>query len=228
MKNSVLIIEDDTKINNLIMNLLKEDYTIYQTYNAKEGLSLIFANNVDVIILDLGLPDMDGIEVIKEVRRCTTKPIVVVSARSFESDIVSALDLGADDYLVKPFRDSELRSRIKTAIRHSISNNILDVDMMFKYRNIRIDFNTASVYVNNELVNITTNEYKIIALLAKNAGRVLTYDYIIRTIWGPYANESTSSLRVHMANIRRKIEVNPADPKFIVTSIGIGYRFNVE
>ena len=228
MKNSILIIEDDIKINNLIMNLLKEEYTIYQAFNAKDGLSLVYANNVDVIILDLGLPDIDGIEVIKDVRRHTTKPVVVVSARSFESDIVTALDLGADDYLVKPFRDNELKSRIKTAIRHSISNNILDADMNFKYRNIRINFNTASVYVNNNLVNVTTNEYKIIALLAKNAGRVLTYDYIIRTIWGPYANESTSSLRVHMANIRRKIEINPADPKFIVTSIGIGYRFNID
>ncbi|MBR6071207.1 MAG: response regulator transcription factor [Acholeplasmatales bacterium] len=228
MKNSILIIEDDIKINNLIMNLLKEEYTIYQAFNAKDGLSLVYANNVDVIILDLGLPDIDGIEVIKDVRRHTTKPVVVVSARSFESDIVTALDLGADDYLVKPFRDNELKSRIKTAIRHSISNNILDADMIFKYRNIRINFNTASVYVNNNLVNVTTNEYKIIALLAKNAGRVLTYDYIIRTIWGPYANESTSSLRVHMANIRRKIEINPADPKFIVTSIGIGYRFNID
>lgn len=228
MKNSILIIEDDIKINNLIMNLLKEEYTIYQAFNAKDGLSLVYANNVDVIILDLGLPDIDGIEVIKDVRRHTTKPVVVVSARSFESDIVTALDLGADDYLVKPFRDNELKSRIKTAIRHSISNDILDADMIFKYRNIRINFNTASVYVNNNLVNVTTNEYKIIALLAKNAGRVLTYDYIIRTIWGPYANESTSSLRVHMANIRRKIEINPADPKFIVTSIGIGYRFNID
>ena len=226
MKNSVLIVEDDLKINNLVMNLLKEEYTIYQAFKAQEGLSLVYANNVDVIILDLGLPDMDGIEVIKDIRRHTTKPIVVVSARSFESDIVNALDLGADDYLIKPFRENELKSRIKTAIRHSISNNILDTDMIFKYRNLRIDFNTASVFVDNNLVNITSNEYKIIALLAKNAGRVLTYDYIIRTIWGPYANESTSSLRVHMANIRRKIEVNPADPKFIVTSIGIGYRFN--
>ena len=196
--------------------------------NSKEGLSLVYANNVDVIILDLGLPDIDGIEVIKDIRRHTTKPIVVVSARSFESDIVIALDLGADDYLIKPFRENELKSRIKTAIRHSISNNILDTEMVFKYRNIKIDFNTASVFVDNNLINITSNEYKIMALLAKNAGRVLTYDYIIRTIWGPYANESTSSLRVHMANIRRKIEINPADPKFIVTSIGIGYRFNID
>ena len=228
MKNSILIIEDDKKINDLIMNLLKEEYIINQAFNAKEGLSLVYANNVDVIILDLGLPDIDGIEVIKDIRRHTTKPIVVVSARSFESDIVIALDLGADDYLIKPFRENELKSRIKTAIRHSISNNILDTDMVFKYRNIKIDFNTASVFVDNNLINMTSNEYKIMALLAKNAGRVLTYDYIIRTIWGPYANESTSSLRVHMANIRRKIEINPADPKFIVTSIGIGYRFNID
>ena len=228
MKNSILIIEDDIKINNLIMNLLKDDYTINQAFNAKEGLSLIYANNVDVIILDLGLPDIDGIEVIKDVRRHTTKPIVVVSARSFESDIVTALDLGADDYLIKPFRDNELKSRIKTAIRHSIANNILDRDMIFTYKNFKIDFNKACVFVDDKLINITSNEYKIIALLAKNAGRVLTYDYIIRTIWGPYANESTSSLRVHMANIRRKIEINPAEPKFIVTSVGIGYRFNIE
>ena len=228
MKNSILIIEDDIKINDLINNLLKNEYTTYQAFNAKDGMSLIYANNIDVIILDLGLPDIDGIEVIENVRRHTTKPIVVVSARSFEADIVKALDLGADDYLVKPFRENELKSRIKTAIRHSISNDILESDMIFKYRNLKIDFNKAEVYVDNNLINITNNEYNIISLLIKNSGNVLTYDFIIRTIWWPYAKEDTSSLRVHMANIRRKIETNPADPKFIITSIGIGYRFNIE
>ena len=228
MKNSVIIIEDDKKINDLICNLLKNDYVIYQAFDGKEGLSLIFANSIDVVILDLGLPDMDGMEVIEKIRKFTTKPIVVVSARSFESDIVKALDGGADDYLIKPFRDNELKSRVKAAIRHSISNNILDQDMIFKYKNLSIDYNSAKLYVDNNYIQLTNNEYKIVALLAKNAGKVLTYDYIIRTIWGPYADESTSSLRVHMANIRRKIEVNPADPKFIITSIGIGYRFNFD
>lgn len=228
MKNSIIIIEDDKKINDLIYNLLKSEYTLYQSFNANDGMSLIFANNIDVIILDLGLPDLDGMEVIEKIRKYTTKPIVVVSARSFESDIVKALDLGADDYLIKPFRENELKSRVRAAIRHSISNNVLDTDMVFRYKNIRIDFNVAKLYIDNNYIQLTSNEYKIVALLAKNAGKVLTYDFIIRTIWGPYANESTSSLRVHMANIRRKIELNPADPKFIVTSIGIGYRFNFD
>ena len=228
VKNSIIIIEDDKRINDLIYSLLINEYSVFQSFNAKDGLVLLFANNVDLIILDLGLPDMDGMDVIKKIRETSRKPIVVVSARNFESDIVEALDLGADDYLIKPFRENELKSRVKTAIRHSFSSNILDKDMIFNYKNLSIDFNNAEVYLNSVKVQLTTNEYKIISLLAKNAGKVLTYDFIIKNIWGLYANESTSSLRVHMANLRRKIEENPADPKFIITSIGIGYKFNFE
>lgn len=228
MKNSVLIIEDDVKINKLISDILSEEYIVYQAYNAKEGMSLISANSVSVIILDLGLPDLDGMDVIEKVRKYTTTPILVVSARSNELDIVKALDSGADDYLVKPFRNNELKSRIKTAIRHSIANDILSTDMTFTYRNFVIDFNSKTVVIDNKSIQLTLNEYKIIELLCKNAGKVLTYDFIQRSIWGPFVDNSNSALRVHMANIRRKIENNPADPKFIITHVGIGYRFNID
>lgn len=226
LKNNILIIEDDKSINDLISSLLKDEYTVYQAFTAKEGLSLVSSNTIDVIILDLGLPDIDGIDVIIKIRKSMTTPIIVVSARNFESDIVKALDLGADDYLIKPFRNNELKSRVKIAIRHSISNNIINSDMTFKYMNFKIDYDKALVYVNNNLISITSNEYRILAILTKNAGKVLTYDYILKAIWGPNAGESNSSLRVHMANIRRKIEVNPADPQFIITHVGIGYSFN--
>jgi len=227
LKNNILIIEDDKSINNLISSLLKDEYTVYQAFTAKEGLSLVSSNTIDVIILDLGLPDLDGIDVIIKIRKSMTTPIIVVSARNFESDIVKALDLGADDYLIKPFRNNELKSRVKIAIRHSISNNIINFDMTFKYMNFKIDYDKALVYVDNKLIPITSNEYRILAILTKNAGKVLTYDYILKAIWGPNAGESNSSLRVHMANIRRKIEVNPADPQFIITHVGIGYSFNL-
>ena len=226
MKNNILIIEDDKSINDLISSLLKDEYTVYQAFSAKEGLSLVSSNTIDVIILDLGLPDIDGIDVIIKIRKSMTTPIIVVSARNFESDIVKALDLGADDYLIKPFRNNELKSRVKIAIRHSISSNIINSDMTFKYMNFKIDYDKALVYVNNNPISITSNEYRILAILTKNAGKVLTYDYILKAIWGPNAGESNSSLRVHMANIRRKIEVNPADPQFIITHVGIGYSFN--
>ena len=227
LKNNILIIEDDQRINDLILSLLKDDYIIYQAVTANEGISLLSANTIDVIILDLGLPDIDGIDVITTIRRSMTTPILVVSARSFESDIVKALDLGADDYLIKPFRNNELKSRVKTAIRHSISNNIISSEMTFKYLNFEIDYNKARVFVNNTQIQMTSNEYRILALLTKNAGKVLTYDYILKAIWGPNVGESNSSLRVHMANIRRKIEINPADPQFIITHVGIGYSFNL-
>lgn len=227
LKNNILIIEDDKSINDLISSLLKDEYTVYQAFTAKEGLSLVSSNTIDVIILDLGLPDIDGIDVIIKIRKSMTTPIIVVSARNFESDIVKALDLGADDYLIKPFRNNELKSRVKIAIRHSISNNIINFDMTFKYMNFKIDYDKALVYVDNKLIPITSNEYRILAILTKNAGKVLTYDYILKAIWGPNAGESNSSLRVHMANIRRKIEVNPADPQFIITHVGIGYSFNL-
>ena len=137
LKNNILIIEDDKSINDLISSLLKDEYTVYQAFTAKEGLSLVSSNTIDVIILDLGLPDLDGIDVIIKIRKSMTTPIIVVSARSFESDIVKALDLGADDYLIKPFRNNELKSRVKIAIRHSISNNIINSDMTFKYMNFK-------------------------------------------------------------------------------------------
>ena len=180
----------------------------------------------DIIFLDLGLPDMDGQEVIKAIREWSQIPIIVISARSHEKDKVTALDLGADDYVTKPFGTSELLARVRTALRHT-QNAGSDNSMqsgLFKAGALTVDYNKRHVYVDGNDVHLTQNEYKIVALLSKFAGRVLTYDYLIKNIWGPNVSCNNQILRVNMANIRRKIEKNPAEPNYIFTEMGVGYR----
>lgn len=225
MKYSVIVIEDDVRINNILIKVLKKDYFVYSVQNAKDGLDIIFNHNIDVILLDLGLPDMDGNVLIQKVREKINNPIIVISARSDEMDIVKALDLGADDYLIKPFRENELLSRIKNALKHSFKTNILTSDLVYEYKHFKIDFTANKVFINNKECNLTSNEYKILALLVKNRGKILTQKFIIKSVWGPNAFGESSSLRVHMANIRRKIEIDPANPELILTTIGIGYEF---
>ena len=179
----------------------------------------------DLILLDLGLPDMDGIEILKKIREWSTTPVIVVSARSEESDKVEALDLGADDYISKPFGTSELLARIRTALRHSMKNSgSVQATDVFKTKGLMIDFDKRLVSVDGKDVHLTQIEFKIVSLLAKSAGRVLTYDFIITELWGPYAVKDNQILRVNMANIRRKLEKNPASPEYIFTEVGVGYR----
>ena len=175
--------------------------------------------------LDLGLPDLDGIEVIKTIRQWTEIPIIVVSARGQEREKVEALDLGADDYLTKPFGTSELLARIRTGIRHSpIGVNVSYLESEKKtVGDLEINYAKRLVSIAGKEVHLTPIEYKIIVLLSKNIGKVLTHDYIMKEIWGPYTYER-QALRVNMANIRRKLEVNAAEPKYIVTEVGVGYR----
>lgn len=179
----------------------------------------------DLVLLDLGLPDMEGMDIIRQVREWSDLPIVVVSARENDSDKVAALDLGADDYVTKPFSPSELLARIRTALRHSVrrmgsaaGNNV------FEAGGLRIDFDKREVLVDGEVIHLTQMEYKIVSLLCQNAGRVLTYDAMIRHIWGPNAKCDNQILRVNMAHIRRKLEKNPAEPEYIYTEVGVGYR----
>lgn len=225
-KTSILIIEDEQNICNFIATTLNaNEYKTLRCHTGREALAIIPSHCPDLILLDLGLPDMDGLEVITSVRQWSSIPIIVISARSQESEKVQALDLGADDYITKPFGTSELLARIRTAIRHSLKiSKTAQGNIIFKAGDLTIDYDKHLLLVGNEKVHLTQIEFKLITLLAQNAGKVLTYDYMIKKIWGPYAGSNNQILRVNMANIRRKIEQNPGDPKYIFTEVGIGYR----
>ena len=181
----------------------------------------------DLIILDLGLPDMDGMDLLKNIRSWSGLPIVVVSARSHERDKVAALDAGADDYLTKPFGTAELLARVRTAIRHTRTmsgNTEIALQGTYSVGDLVVDFNKHQALVRGENVKLTLSEFRIVSLLAKHAGKVLTYDFIMKELWGPRAGGDNQILRVNMANIRRKIEDNPAEPKYLFTEVGVGYR----
>lgn len=226
-KLSILLVEDEKNICDFISTSLSaQDYRISTAHTGKEALPIITSQCPDLILLDLGLPDMDGMEIIRQVRTWSSVPIIVLSARTQEQEKVRALDLGADDYLTKPIGTSELLARIRTALRHS---NRLNTDSPlykrpFHAKGLTIDFEKHLVSVDGKDVHLTQIEFKIISLLAQNSGRVMTYDTIISNIWGPYADDDNSILRVNMAHIRRKLEQNPAEPQYMFTEIGIGYR----
>ncbi len=226
-KLSILLVEDEKNICDFISTSLSaQDYRISTAHTGKEALPIITSQCPDLILLDLGLPDMDGMEIIRQVRTRFSVPIIVLSACTQEQEKVRALDLGADDYLTKPIGTSELLARIRTALRHS---NRLNTDSPlykrpFHAKGLTIDFEKHLVSVDGKDVHLTQIEFKIISLLAQNSGRVMTYDTIISNIWGPYADDDNSILRVNMAHIRRKLEQNPAEPQYVFTEIGIGYR----
>ena len=232
LRDKVLIIEDERSISSLISTILTaNEYDTLTAGSGEEALSLITSHCPDLIILDLGLPDMDGLDILREVRSWSNLPVIVVSARTHEHDKVTALDMGADDYIEKPFGSSELLARIRTAIRHTrttLANGGIAQSGKFRVGALTIDYDKHHVFLNGEDAHLTLNEFKIVALLGKYAGKVLTYDYLIREIWGPKVRADNQILRVNMANIRRKIEKNPATPEYIFTEIGVGYRMRDE
>ena len=227
-KIKVLLIEDDRSISNFITATMdREGYKIMHALNGREGLSLSTSFCPNVILLDLGLPDMDGLDILRQIRSWSALPVVVVSARSHEQDKVSALDLGADDYLTKPFGTDELLARVRTAIRHTRTasgNDEIARQGTYTVGELTIDYNKHQVLIRGENAKLTLSEFRIVALLGKYAGKVLTYDFIIKELWGPKAKNDNQILRVNMANIRRKIEENPGQPKYIFTEVGVGYR----
>ena len=227
IKDRVLVIEDDKSIRNFMKTILEaNNYEVIMAVNGAEAYSMITSQCPDVVILDLGLPDMDGMKILKSVREWSGMPILVVSARSHERDKVEALDLGADDYITKPFGTSELLARLRTAIRHARVSYLTPEGMQtgtFRSGDLVIDYDKHRVYVGEQDAGLTQNEYKIVSLLGKYAGKVLTYDFLIKEIWGPNMKNDNRILRVNMANIRRKIEHNPAQPQYI-TEVGVGYR----
>lgn len=226
LRNEILLIEDEKNICNFIATALRaQDYKVSFAGNAVNGLAMAASGCPDLILLDLGLPDMDGIDVIRGIREWSNIPIIVISARTQEKEKVDALDAGADDYITKPFGTSELMARIRTALRRSSLNGAaVSAQNIYTAKGLMIEYDKHIITVNGEIVHFTQIEYKILTFLARNAGRVITYDTLITHVWGPYADSNNRILRVNMANIRRKLEHNPADPQYIFTEIGIGYR----
>ena len=228
IKEKVLIVEDELGIRNFIATILNaNDYDAITASSGADAMSMVTSHCPDVMLLDLGLPDMDGMEIIRAVRSWSNVPIVVISARNHERDKVEALDAGADDYITKPFGSAELLARIRTAIRHTrtqLPNSMIANSGQFRTGDLVIDYDKHCVFVKGENAKLTQGEYRIVSLLGKYAGKVLTYDFIIKELWGPKAKSDNQILRVTMANIRRKIEENPADPKYIFTEMGVGYR----
>lgn len=226
-KQKVLVIEDEHSIVSYLRAILTANgFDVITAKDGREAYSMLTSHCPDLMLLDLGLPDMDGMNLIHAARKWSQLPIVVVSARTQEQDKVAALDAGADDYLTKPFSTAELLARIRTAIRHTRAaggagardSGVLQVG------GLSIDYDKHRVFVDGRDARLTQNEYRLVALLGRYAGKVLTYDYLIRELWGPAAGADNQILRVNMANIRRKIEKNPATPEYIFTEVGVGYR----
>ena len=228
IREKILVVEDEKTIAHFISTVLNNNgYEAMRARTGQEALSMVSSHCPDLIILDLGLPDMDGMDLLKNIRGWSNLPIVVVSARSHERDKVSALDAGADDYLTKPFGTAELLARVRTAIRHTrtvSANTEIALQGTYSVGDLVVDFNKHQALVKGENVKLTLSEFRIVSLLAKHAGKVLTYDFIMKELWGPRAGGDNQILRVNMANIRRKIEENPAEPKYLFTEVGVGYR----
>ena len=226
-KTTILVVEDDTPVRNLITTTLKTHDYKYLT--AKDGASAIMETssyNPDIILLDLGLPDMDGIDVIKKIRTWSNSPIIVISARSEDSDKIEALDCGADDYLTKPFSVEELLARLRVTQRrlNFIQTQVLSTSSVFINGKLKIDYAAGCAYLDDTELHLTPIEFKLLSLLSKNVGKVLTHKFITENIWGSSWDNDVGSLRVFMATLRKKIEKSPDSPQYIQTHVGVGYR----
>lgn len=224
--SKILIIEDDHSLRSFMRVLLSaQNYQVEEANDGKQGITLALSIQPDIIILDLGLPDIDGLSIIEQIREHVTSSIIVVSARDKENDKITALDNGADDYLTKPFNAQELLARIRVGLRHQ-SRGVSEVETSLCIKDICVDFDKHRVFNGQDEVHLTPIEYEILSLLVKNHGKVLTHHFILKNIWGSQSIDTDiQTLRVTMANLRRKIEKDPAQPTYIITEIGIGYRF---
>lgn len=223
----ILIVEDDAAISNLIATTLEtQNYAFHRARNGAQALMDALSYRPDVMLLDLGLPDTDGVEIIKRVRTWSSMPIIVVSARTEDTDKVDALDAGADDYLTKPFSVDELLARLRVALRRVRYDSQRASAESSVYENgaLKIDYAAGCTYMDGAEIHLTPIEYKLLCLLAKNTGKVLTHNYILNEIWGSPTASDTPSLRVFMATLRKKLEKDPSHPQYIQTHIGIGYR----
>lgn len=227
-KRIILIIEDDKYISHFIdLSLKKDGYEVLVAESADEGMFLFSSYHPDIVLLDLGLPDRDGIELLRELRGFSDVPVLIVSARGQEKEKIAALDLGANDYITKPFHMGELMARIRVAERSIRKTGTETGETNFSCDWLKVDYEKRMVYVDGNEIHLTPTEYKTLLLLIANKGKVLTHNYIIRQIWG-YEGGDSKSVRVFMANLRRKLEKDTAHPRFILTEVGVGYRFASE
>ena len=227
IRDKIIIVEDDPSICQfLTTTLTANSYDVVLANSGKDALDMIASHCPDVILLDLGLPDMDGNDVIRRLRSWTRTPIIVLSARSAEIDKAAALDLGADDYLTKPFSVDELLARLRVALRRVRHDRqrLSEESSVYENGGLRIDYAAGCVYLDGSEIHLTPIEFKLLVLLANNTGKVLTHNYILREVWGNPAASDMRSLRVYMATLRKKLEKNTSEPKYIQTHIGVGYR----
>ena len=226
-KPLILAVEDDAPIRNLISTTLKtNDYRYQLASNGKEAILAVSTQNPDIVLLDLGLPDMDGVEVIRTIRSWSNLPIIVISARSEERDKIEALDAGADDYLTKPFSVEELLARIRTTQRRLsyMTSEMLTAGSVFENGKLRVDYAGGCAYLDGQELHLTPIEFKLLCLLCRSVGKVLTHTFITQNVWGQSWDSNMASLRVFMANLRKKLEPTPDSPQYIQTHIGVGYR----
>lgn len=222
MKQSILLIEDDPNITDFMEVVLEQErYQLTVASTGMEALTAFQTTSIDLVLLDLGLPDIDGIDLLKILRKRMHLPIIIISARNNEEEKVKALDLGADDYVTKPFGTNELLARIRTALRHQ--NVQTEALTIVENKNLKIDFEKQLVYKDNHEIHLTKNEYRILALMFRQLGKVVTYQTLMTEVWGPYSDDS-QTLRVNMSNIRKKIEQDTLKPEYLITEIGVGYR----
>lgn len=227
-ETSILIIEDEPEIRKFLKAALtSHDYKPSFAETAKDGIKLVTSHPPEIIILDLGLPDMDGLEVIKTVREWSSVPIIVLSARGQEEDKVNALELGADDYLTKPFGVPELLARLKVALRHA-RQSPATASALFEVGDVSVDLEKRVVKVKGEEVHLTPTEYKLLAVLVKHAGKVITQQQLLKEVWGKHSTENSHYLRVYAQHLRNKLGDDPMRPRYIVTEAGVGYRFRGE
>ena len=224
-KYTILVVEDDKPVRTLITTTLKANgYRFIEALTGEEAILQATSHNPDIILLDLGLPDMDGVEIIRKVRSWSNMPIIVISARSEDSDKIEALDSGADDYLTKPFSVEELLARLRVTQRRLAMLGAEHADTVFVNGSLRIDYAAGCAYLDGNELHLTPIEYKLLCLLAQNVGKVLTHTYITQKIWGNSWENDIASLRVFMATLRKKLESAPDSPQYIQTHIGVGYR----
>lgn len=226
---TILVIEDEPPLQKFLrVTLENEQYNVIVASRGEEGLRHASVGQPDLIILDLGLPDIDGMEVTRRLREWTAVPIVVVSARGKEQDKVVALDAGADDYLTKPFGVPELLARVRVALRHGSAAHKESGLPLFEVGTLRVNLADREVYAEGKRQHLTPNEFRLLAVLVKNAGKVMTHRQLLRDVWGPGSGEETHYLRVYMNQLRLKLEANPARPKYLITEPGVGYRLVAE
>jgi two-component system KDP operon response regulator KdpE len=224
----IVVIEDDPAIRLFLRTgLIAYGFKVFEAGSGRQGIVEAGVRKPDLIILDLGLPDMDGVDVIKTIRKWSALPIIILSARSSEQHKIDALDAGADDYLTKPFGLGELLARIRVAMRHSVSCPAQDQSGVFTTGALKVDLLKRQVFIGEAEVHLTPIQYRLLSLLIKNAGRVLTHQYILKEVWGPSHRDNSHYLRIYMSQLRQKLETEPTQPQYLLTESGVGYRLKV-